>query len=48
MVERARPGSWAMASLVERLSDPRRIHPLYIFGGGLSVVIPVWLLFFYH
>jgi len=47
MVEQTRPGSRAMARLVERLSDPRRIHPLYIFGGGLSVVIPIWLLFFY-
>jgi hypothetical protein len=47
MVERTRPGSQVMTSLVERLSDPRRIHPMYIFGGGLSVLIPIWLLFFY-
>jgi hypothetical protein len=36
-----------LARLDKRLSDPRRIHPLYIFGGGLTLVIPIWLLFFY-
>ena len=28
-----------------RLRDPRMINPLWIFGGGLSVVVPIWLLF---
>ena len=32
--------------LGRRLSDPRRINPIWVFAGGLSVVIPIWLLFF--
>jgi hypothetical protein len=40
------PKSRLMASLDRRLSDPRLINPIYVFAGGLSVVIPIWLLFF--
>ena len=41
-----RAGARWMESLARRLSDPRKINPFYVFAGGLSVVIPVWLLFF--
>jgi hypothetical protein len=33
-------------SLARRLRDPRMINPIWVFAGGLSVVVPVWLLFF--
>jgi hypothetical protein len=35
-------------SLARRLSDPRLINPIWVFAGGLTVVIPIWLLFFYR
>ncbi len=28
-----------------RMRDPRLINPLYVFAGGLSVLLPIWLLF---
>jgi hypothetical protein len=34
--------------LAQRLSDPRRINPIWVFAGGLSVVLPIWLIFFNH
>jgi hypothetical protein len=46
MPSHAAPKSSLKASLERRLSDPRLINPIYIFAGGLSVVIPIWLLFF--
>jgi len=42
------PPAWSRRaeSLARRLSDPRAINPIWVFAGGLSVVVPVWLLFF--
>jgi hypothetical protein len=28
-----------------RMRDPRLINPMYVFAGGLSVLVPIWLLF---
>ena len=30
------------------LRDPRRVNPIYVFAGGLTVVVPIWLLFLNH
>jgi hypothetical protein len=27
------------------LRDPRRINPIYVFAAGLTVVLPIWLIF---
>jgi hypothetical protein len=35
----------ARADLGRRLRDPRTINPIYVFAAGLSVVVPIWLLF---
>lgn len=35
----------ALAALRRRLRDPRRINPFYVFAGGLTVLLPIWLLF---
>lgn len=32
-------------AFLRRLNDPRTINPFYVFAGGLSVVVPIWLLF---
>jgi hypothetical protein len=44
------PVAWSRLTekLARRLSDPRAINPIWVFAGGLSVVVPVWLLFFNH
>jgi hypothetical protein len=34
-----------LAALRRRLRDPRTINPFYVFAGGLTVVVPIWLLF---
>ena len=39
----ALPLAWF--ALRRRLRDPRRINPLYVFAGGLTVLLPIWLLF---
>ena len=31
--------------LAVTLSDPRRVNPIYVFAVGLSVMLPIWLLF---
>jgi hypothetical protein len=33
------------ATVRRRLHDPRTINPFWVFAGGLSVVVPIWLLF---
>jgi hypothetical protein len=33
------------AECLARLSDPRAINPIYVFAAGLSVMLPLWLLF---
>ena len=33
------------AAEVARLRDPRLINPIYVFAAGLSVVVPIWLIF---
>jgi hypothetical protein len=45
-------GRQAAASLVRnlaqslvRMRDPRMINPIYVFAAGLTVVVPIWLLF---
>lgn len=39
----------ALARIMRRLAtavrDPRRVNPAYVFAGGLTVVVPIWLLF---
>ena len=36
------------AARLARLRDPRQINPAYVFAAGLSVVVPIWLLFLNH
>jgi hypothetical protein len=35
----------ALATARRRLRDPRAINPIYVFAGGLTVLLPIWLLF---
>lgn len=42
VVDRARR---RLGALERRLADPRAINPIYVFAVGLSVLLPVWLLF---
>jgi len=34
-----------VATVRRRLRDPRMINPIWVFAGGLSLVVPIWLLF---
>jgi hypothetical protein len=34
-----------LGALERRLADPRAINPLYVFGVGLTVLLPIWFLF---
>ena len=33
------------ATVRRRLHDPRTINPIWVFAGGLTVLVPIWLLF---
>jgi hypothetical protein len=39
--------NWArnLAQNLIRMRDPRTINPIYVFAAGLTVVVPIWLLF---
>lgn len=43
--ERETAVSRRLRALLRRLKDPRAINPIYVFAGGLTLVVPIWLLF---
>ena len=38
----------AAAARLRALRDPRRVNPIVVFAAGLTVVVPIWLLFLNH
>jgi hypothetical protein len=36
------------AARLRALRDPRQVNPIVVFAAGLTVVVPIWLLFLNH